>query len=508
MKKTFTVFALFIILALFFNLGCNQGGSSKDIAKELDEILSDSMSFEGGETIKGPAPEGSVSEEAPQISDFSAPTELVAGRSFSIIILTAFPEYASVDKAIISVGKADRYIKVSKRLSVSGQFYEMTLNGTLESDARLFDHDFAARVALQTESGKTGLYRSWKVKVPAPNSDGETKDGEAEIVEENAEAPEADGGTDGDADEVEFDVEDGETDDAENEDYAEDELDVEMPSFAKITPGTFNMGSPSGANEELGRLPNETLHAVTLTYGYYIMTTETTQGQFLKLMGYNPANFKSCGLECPVELVSWHEACAFANALSESESLEKCYSCAGTAPDFVCSLDSRFSAPQECKGYRLPTEAEWEFAARAGGTTAFYSSDGNDGTISALDCEPDANLDQIGWYCGNGGNSTKEVKQKEPNAWGLYDVLGNVWEWAWDAYCAEYETYSSANPRAAECGGSDRVNKGGSYGVGSQSCRLAARGADDPAAKSVYLGFRLVKTEDVPPADGDEESSD
>ena len=132
-----------------------------------------------------------------------------------------------------------------------------------------------------------------------------------------------------------------------------------------------------------------------------MQTTEVTQGQWRSVMGSNPSDFANCGNNCPVENVSWDDIQSFITAMNQRGD--------GT--------------------YRLPTEAEWEYAARAGSTSAFAN-----GGISVTDCSYDPNLDAMGWYCGNASSTTHSVGGKQPNAWGLYDMHGNVWEWCQDWY--------------------------------------------------------------------------
>ncbi|PJB46490.1 MAG: hypothetical protein CO108_05810, partial [Deltaproteobacteria bacterium CG_4_9_14_3_um_filter_63_12] len=177
-------------------------------------------------------------------------------------------------------------------------------------------------------------------------------------------------------------------------------LEVAIPKgYVRIEPGTFIMGSPSG---EHGRWKDERQHEVTLTRGFFMKATEVTQGEYKALMGNNPSRFKSCGENCPVEQVNWREAVDYCQALSRSEGLEECYG------------DGRRLKSLDCAGYRLPTESEWEYAARAGTTGARYGD-----------------LSEIGW-CN--GSRTHAVGQKKANAWGLYDMIGNVDEWTGDWY--------------------------------------------------------------------------
>ena len=227
-------------------------------------------------------------------------------------------------------------------------------------------------------------------------------------------------------------------------------------TFILLPAGTFTMGSPFS---EPGRLDDEgPQHQVTLTQPFYMQQTEVTQAQWEKVMGSNPSYFSGCPT-CPVEQVSWDDVQKFIakmNALGE-----------GT--------------------YSLPTEAQWEYGARAGSTTAFYN-----GAITELSCGLDPNLNAIGWYCYNSDCKTHPVGQKTPNAWGLYDMTGNVWEWCSDWWGYSYYSLSPSVDPPGPATGSSRVIRGGGWGHDAQRCRAAYRSYDPPDRGSYGLGFRLV----------------
>ncbi|MBI5545050.1 MAG: formylglycine-generating enzyme family protein, partial [Deltaproteobacteria bacterium] len=260
--------------------------------------------------------------------------------------------------------------------------------------------------------------------------------------------------------------------------------------FVWIAPRTFMMGSPSS---ELGRSGMEEQHQVTLTRGFYLQEKEVTQGQWQALMGNNPSTFSSCGTDCPVERVNWWEALAYANAVSTSHGLAECYTLTGCTRtpgnDMECSgvtVNAAGGDPYQCVGYRLPMEAEWEYACRAGTTTALYN-----GGITATGCNMDANLDAIGWYCGNAGNTTHRVGQKAANGWGLFDMSGNVSEWCWDWWGSfPGAVIDPAGPGA----GTSRVDRGGSWSSYAQSARAANRHPDDPGSRYYFRGLRLARS--------------
>ena len=225
-------------------------------------------------------------------------------------------------------------------------------------------------------------------------------------------------------------------------------------TFNYINPGNFMMGSPE---DELGRLPDETQYHVTLMNGYFMQTTPVTQGQWKAVMGSNPSYFSNCGDDCPVENVSWEDVQHFINKLN-------------ALGEYT---------------YRLPTEAEWEYAARAGSTTAFAN-----GPIKNIGLGIDPVLARIGWYYDNSGGKPHPVAQKDPNAWGLYDMHGNVREWVMDWY-GDYPEIAATDPTGPSSG-TLRVLRGGHCTSTIQSCRSASRSSWKPNQQGPYFGFRVI----------------
>jgi len=209
--------------------------------------------------------------------------------------------------------------------------------------------------------------------------------------------------------------------------------------FVYISPGTFMMGTPaSGAGRQ---------HQVTLTKGYYLQMTEVTQSQWQAVMGNNPSKFKGDNL--PVECVSWNDVQEFIRKLNQMD---------------------------PGKGYRLPTEAEWEYACRAGTTTAYYWGKSMDGSYC--------------WYDGNSSGKTHEVGTKKPNAWGLFDMIGNIYEWCQDWY-GDYPSGEVTNPQGPGSG-SYRLLRGGSWSNDAGFCRSARRNGSPPGWPLSNAGFRLA----------------
>ncbi len=283
--------------------------------------------------------------------------------------------------------------------------------------------------------------------------------------------------------------------------------------FVLIPGGTFQMGSPKS---EIGRDKDEgEVHSVRLTRFFYMGRYEVTQGQWEAVMGNNPSWFRGCSKDCPVEQVNWWEAVSYANALSRMEKLESCYELKGCQrrpganEDMICET-ARFRG-LGCRGYRLPTEAEWEYAARAGTQTPLYTPGY---TVKGDNFVPE--LDAIAWYAGNSGVTyeggydcstwegrqqaakrcgTHPVGRKKPNGFGLYDMLGNVYEWVGDWYSEKHYRSSPAVDPLGPAIGFSRVYRGGSWRSLARYCRAADRNWDEPDHRfDVGLGFRLVRT--------------
>ena len=219
-----------------------------------------------------------------------------------------------------------------------------------------------------------------------------------------------------------------------------------------IPAGSFVMGSNESADEQ-------PVHRVNVS-SFLMGKTEVTQGQWKAVMGNNPSRFSQCGEDCPVEQVSWNEAQEFARRLSQKTGNQ----------------------------YRLPSEAEWEYAARAGSNTKWSFGDN------------ESQLGDHAWYLGNskawfGENKTQRVAQKKPNAFGLFDMHGNVWEWVQDCWHDNYIGAPSAGSAwSTACSGNYRVFRGGSWIDGPSILRAAIRYRNTPVYRVDINGLRLART--------------
>ncbi|MFP3869778.1 MAG: SUMF1/EgtB/PvdO family nonheme iron enzyme [Syntrophobacteria bacterium] len=235
--------------------------------------------------------------------------------------------------------------------------------------------------------------------------------------------------------------------------------------FVAITPGTFTMGSPA---DEPGRSRDEgPRHQVTISRPFYLGTTEVTQGQWREVMGGNPSRFR--GKDLPVENVSWNDCREFIRRLNEREQTTR---------------------------YRLPTEAEWEYACRAGSDARFCFGEEDTGTaapgerLGSSSGDRQETLEDCSWYGDVARNRTHPVARKRPNPWGLYDMHGNVAEWCADWY-GTYPAADQTDPLGPPHG-SRRVLRGGNYGCGPWSVRSARRQSAPPRSRSCRWGFRVA----------------
>jgi formylglycine-generating enzyme required for sulfatase activity len=226
-----------------------------------------------------------------------------------------------------------------------------------------------------------------------------------------------------------------------------------------------------GSKEGVGDDDERPRHRVKISKPFLMGQTQITQALWEAVMGSNPSHFK--GALRPVEQVSWYDMARFCNALSALDNFRPAYSIGyGDKPDVSLDLSAN--------GYRMPTEAEWEYAAKAETELVYAGS---------------AQLEQVGWFCDNSGK-THPVAQKKPNAWALYDMSGNVWEWCsdqWDSHAYESRAKSSVDPCVYTSSPAWRVFRGGSGPSGADFCRVASRCRGVAGYRGYRLGGRLLR---------------
>jgi formylglycine-generating enzyme required for sulfatase activity len=245
------------------------------------------------------------------------------------------------------------------------------------------------------------------------------------------------------------------------------------------------MGSPA---DEPGRYGDETQHQVTVAHAIYVSTCEVTQTEWRAVMGWDESYYT--GRNRPVEMVTWYDAVSYCNQRSTGEGFNTAYTITGATYSGSHITSATVTRDQAANGYRLLTEAEWEYACRATSTTAFC----NGGITYPYECSSlDPNLDQVGWYCGNAFSTPQDVGGKIANAWGLKDMHGNVWEWCWDSY----ESTPPPGPLTGPTGpasGSSRAVRGGSCVHDARYCRSACLGRAEANDLSADRGLRLCRT--------------
>ncbi|MDZ4181998.1 MAG: formylglycine-generating enzyme family protein, partial [Candidatus Cloacimonadaceae bacterium] len=236
--------------------------------------------------------------------------------------------------------------------------------------------------------------------------------------------------------------------------------------------GSFMMGSKDGNSDE------KPVHQVTVS-SFYIGKYEVTQKEWSAVMGTSPSKWKGDNL--PVEQVSWYEAIDYCNKRSIREGLNSCYSINGNTKPTSWSSGT-IVCDWNANGYRLPTEVEWEYAARGGNKSKGYKYSGSN------------DIGTVAWYDGNSSSKSRSVGGRNANELGLHDMSGNVWEWCWDLYDSGYYGRSPARDPRGTNSGSSRLLRGGSwYRSGVSNCRVAIRGFNHPFYQDNNVGFRILR---------------
>ncbi len=258
-----------------------------------------------------------------------------------------------------------------------------------------------------------------------------------------------------------------------------------------IRADSFEMGSPEGEDERSSDEGPQ--HDVSLS-AFWLGATEVTQGQYKTVMGEGTSCYEYMGVSLqgdtlPVQCVTWVEAAKFANALSAMEGLQPAYSFSGEDVSWDHAVD----------GYRLPTEAEWEYAARAGTHRLWPGAEEESRLCEVANVADGSAKAEFGWSraseaCDDGYAGPAPVGSFDPNAWGLSDMAGNVWEWCWDRYDGDYYAQSPGRDPAGPDRGARRVLRGGSWAYQPVHARVANRYFRDPSDDGLSLGFRLARS--------------
>ncbi len=261
-------------------------------------------------------------------------------------------------------------------------------------------------------------------------------------------------------------------------------------SLVWIPSGGFLMGSPP--DEEL-RFREEQQHLVHISRGYWMSIDPVTQQAYQKMTGENPSEFTGGHEEgdpqrFPVERVSWYDATAFCNQLSEQEGLNPYYRISNSQREGI-SIHGATVTSQGGDGYRLPSEAEWEYACRAGMTTPFHFGNLLNGQQANCNGNYPYGTQEPGPY----RQGPSEAGCYRPNAWGLYDMHGNIWEWCQDGFRQDYQLLPQVNP-VSSAPETNRVYRGGGWGSSARNCRAANRDWSSPSYRNRYLGFRVVRS--------------